>query len=716
MNNSPHQKGSGGMNPPSDYVVSAAALNTAAAVAAISGSYQSSMANVDLNSNFVGKYGASPPLSNSLSRNAEMNGHVNSANSTPMQNLHAGGSASAGSGNPNFLNNPSGPGNMQISSFPFGAHNKVNQRPASNNSAQSYSAFTMPVPQPQHLRYNSIHTYQHFRRPAQEEKPLVFQKMPLRRGKWMPDEERYAKSLIDAFEKGIINGCENGCTLRAYLSRKLHCQPMRISKKYAGKSIGKQVYMSRLNALPPASKIPVEVNQELEKLALAFQMSIAQEGMAHGIGANLSIGSAPSSCNGSAVSLQMKTLSTGGSQLSNASVGQPITNSARNNVWPQHFIPQANGMMPVQQANPAMQVNSFGNSQNIQQQNLFNAFQQAKISYGQTEKKPNTNITAANASVPDFPSFSTSINYPARSHEISNEERSIPPLNQTTSTSPDKLTIGQAQQNWLNETMPMIATLDPTLIDGRCTPTKTSESFDNLHQFLGKDCPSSNEDYEQDLLEEIGQGGPATDAANKMNAEANQNASLSRLSVSLDMPGSKLNHMGIAGDTSDSRIFVHAADEYSFFAQQSAIEASKHSAYFRDDMPPPKPTPVFPVPRKRQISCQQTPSATFNIMNLKRHGKESQAETNTSDSMHSRSSMPLVSESDRSSSEIGTEYSAIVSTMGSSSTAGSGSSNDGSDMASDEGRSSADSLQQNNKRKRNLNYSGGLQREKIAKF
>lgn len=370
-------------------------------------------------------------------------------------------------------------------------------------------------------------------------------------------------------------------------------------------------------------------------------------------------------------------------------------------------------MMPIQQTHPQVQLNAFGNSQNIQQQNLFNAFQQAKISYGQTEKKSNTNANASNASVPENSSFNTSITYPVRAHNISNEEKPMSPSDQTNLTTPDKLTIGQAQQNWLNETMPMIATLDPTLIDGRCTPTKTSESFDNLHQFLGKDCPSSNEDGEQDLSEDCGQGGPATDAANKMNAEENQGTSLSLLPISLDMPGSKLKDMGIAGDASDSRIFVHAADEYSFFAQQSAIEASKHSAYFRDDMPPPKPSPVLSVPRKKQTSCQQTPSATFNIMNLKRHGKESQAETNTSDSMHSSSSMPLVSGSDRSSS--GTEYSAIVSNMGGSSTAGSGSSNDGSDMASDEGRSSADSLQLNSKRKRNLNYSEGLQREKITK-
>lgn len=73
----------------------------------------------------------------------------------------------------------------------------------------------------------------------------IFQHMKLRRGKWTPEEEEYANRLIEEFENGTVTGCENGCTLRAFLSRKLHCAPMRISKKFAGKSIGKHVFLSR---------------------------------------------------------------------------------------------------------------------------------------------------------------------------------------------------------------------------------------------------------------------------------------------------------------------------------------------------------------------------------------------------------------------------------------------------------------------------------------
>ena len=58
-------------------------------------------------------------------------------------------------------------------------------------------------------------------------------------GKWSPEEERYATELILAFESGTLDDCEEGTTLRSYLSKKLNCAPMRISKKFAGTCIGK---------------------------------------------------------------------------------------------------------------------------------------------------------------------------------------------------------------------------------------------------------------------------------------------------------------------------------------------------------------------------------------------------------------------------------------------------------------------------------------------
>ena len=43
--------------------------------------------------------------------------------------------------------------------------------------------------------------------------------------------------------KGFLDDCMEGCTLRSYLARRLNCAPMRISKKFAGRCIGKLAYV-----------------------------------------------------------------------------------------------------------------------------------------------------------------------------------------------------------------------------------------------------------------------------------------------------------------------------------------------------------------------------------------------------------------------------------------------------------------------------------------
>lgn len=62
---------------------------------------------------------------------------------------------------------------------------------------------------------------------------------PLRSGKWTYEEELFAHRLIEDFENGQLEDCDDGCTLRAFLAQKLRCAPMRISKKFAGRCIGK---------------------------------------------------------------------------------------------------------------------------------------------------------------------------------------------------------------------------------------------------------------------------------------------------------------------------------------------------------------------------------------------------------------------------------------------------------------------------------------------
>jgi len=103
----------------------------------------------------------------------------------------------------------------------------------------------------------------------------IFKDMKLRKGKWTMEEEKYANLLISEFETGIVSDCENGITLRAFLSRKLHCAPMRISKKFAGKNcIGKHVFFARNRPGSPSQKVSKSKLAELEQ---TFYRSLLQE-------------------------------------------------------------------------------------------------------------------------------------------------------------------------------------------------------------------------------------------------------------------------------------------------------------------------------------------------------------------------------------------------------------------------------------------------------
>ena len=66
--------------------------------------------------------------------------------------------------------------------------------------------------------------------------------LPLRRGKWTPEEQNFSEVLIQAFLAGLVPDCADGTTLRAFLSRRLHCAPMRITKKFAGATLGKSIF------------------------------------------------------------------------------------------------------------------------------------------------------------------------------------------------------------------------------------------------------------------------------------------------------------------------------------------------------------------------------------------------------------------------------------------------------------------------------------------
>jgi hypothetical protein len=77
----------------------------------------------------------------------------------------------------------------------------------------------------------------------------------LRRGKWTSEEENYVARVIQDFNSGFLDA-PAGTTLRTYLSEKLQCDPMRITKKFTGDScIGKRVFHPAVRSSSNASAI-----------------------------------------------------------------------------------------------------------------------------------------------------------------------------------------------------------------------------------------------------------------------------------------------------------------------------------------------------------------------------------------------------------------------------------------------------------------------------
>lgn len=92
--------------------------------------------------------------------------------------------------------------------------------------------------------------------------------IPLRRGKWFPEEETYALAAIRDFNSGYLDA-QPGTTLRTYLSEKLQCDPMRITKKFTGDaSIGKKIFHPAVTGVP---KIPKDIEDSRAKLEHLYQ-------------------------------------------------------------------------------------------------------------------------------------------------------------------------------------------------------------------------------------------------------------------------------------------------------------------------------------------------------------------------------------------------------------------------------------------------------------
>jgi len=81
----------------------------------------------------------------------------------------------------------------------------------------------------------------------------------LRRGKWTVEEEAYVARVIQDFNSGFLDA-PAGTTLRTYLSEKLQCDPMRITKKFTGEAcIGKRVFHPAVRS--PSNAVAIDKAQ-----------------------------------------------------------------------------------------------------------------------------------------------------------------------------------------------------------------------------------------------------------------------------------------------------------------------------------------------------------------------------------------------------------------------------------------------------------------------
>jgi hypothetical protein len=87
------------------------------------------------------------------------------------------------------------------------------------------------------------------------------------------EEEEYTSRIIHHFSTGILTLPE-GATLRSYLAEQLNCDPMRITKKYAGAScLGKRIY--HLSDRGPATVADIEMAKaELAQLEHRFRLRV----------------------------------------------------------------------------------------------------------------------------------------------------------------------------------------------------------------------------------------------------------------------------------------------------------------------------------------------------------------------------------------------------------------------------------------------------------
>lgn len=462
------------------------------------------------------------------------------------------------------------------------------------------------VPQ-HHLVLNPMHLPPTYPLTNKCSTPSVFANTKLRRGKWTQEEEAFANALIEGFEKGTIQDCGNGCTLRAFLSRKLHCAPMRISKKYAGKSIGKHVFLSRTSNTSCSNQALQYDSPKLRRLEFQFHMSLMQEGSPRLEHENIQLSQALLSAyefnpmmTGYPMAYQPSMVTNGTSNAMNISHHIQGLNQPAIFQWPIATGPKAGHSTP----NIATTIQM--------QQSLYTVFKDAhksaptQISSHHTPLIPNVN-----------PCF-TGNQQTENSMEAGGKNcDTIELKDQSLSTNLDlnynNMTNGGVStrmvQNCQDQRGEQIM---PQSLEQQCPPPSIVTNRDST--FLNDYEKSDQQSREVTKTLPFGDISPLIPNITTPSITAED---LDSRTQSFNETPLQIDDKESLGDKNISDLWMDfplSADEYAYFAQQSAMAVSKHSAYCMGNTVGSHVETSFIVPETEFRKCSEQPQTSIPEM------------------------------------------------------------------------------------------------------
>jgi len=456
--------------------------------------------------------------------------------------------------------------------------------------------------------------------------PQFFKNSKLRRGKWTAEEERYASFLIKEFELGSLSDCENGCTLRAYISRKLHCAPMRISKKFAGKSIGKHVFLSRSSGsnMGPSIQERNERMKKLRELEEQFYNSLIREGS--GIAMDPSCAMPPTLMSHSihpfGSTSQPYTLAQGplfqGLVLNGsgavpapypAGPVMPVQTSSATHVtsWPMLGAPQQIGIG----SNISNATSAVANQDHAKQleQSFLKAMHQVPHKESETNKfNENGNLNLYKS----LPATSMAVTAAAASE--AENVGAAKEMDDMLSGFDNQAASASNGIHSSSNHLPPVPLWPSEYSGGPSSLSFTSKSFDDLHQHLGSDIPTANFQLNPSHINSNKAAtGPATDALNRqqnsyLNGKNRTEEEIRGMPQPAIFSVQNNGQGGMATGVTDV-----TADAYAMFAQQSALAVSQHSAYCRIDTYPNSAVP--PVAGTKRIISSLGPDMGFFTQN-----------------------------------------------------------------------------------------------------